>query len=156
MKINEFDYIKNELSRLKKLHEDGKLSDSEFNQRCKELLDINYGTKPAEDSFLKSYGTKSICSSPISSVSSGSSNSDESSWIIVLVIISAISAIAIPLLYFYFRNIITTLKIFGVILTFFIVPLAAILGLLGFWIFGFWGALIGTVLGIIIILIINN
>lgn len=38
--------------------------------------------------------------------------------------------------------------ILGTILAFCIVPFATILGLIGFWVFGFWGALIGVLIGL--------
>jgi hypothetical protein len=41
----------------------------------------------------------------------------------------------------------TVLLIIGAIFAFYIVPIATILGLIGFWIFGFWGALAGVILG---------
>ena len=43
----------------------------------------------------------------------------------------------------------TVLTILGAILAFVTVPVATIIGLIGFWIFGFWGALIGVVIGLI-------
>jgi len=42
----------------------------------------------------------------------------------------------------------TVLLILGTIYALFTVPVATILGLIGFWIFGFWGALIGVVVGL--------
>jgi hypothetical protein len=42
----------------------------------------------------------------------------------------------------------TVLTILGAILAFVTVPIATILGLVGFWIFGFWGALIGVLVGL--------
>jgi len=42
----------------------------------------------------------------------------------------------------------TVLMILGTIFALFIVPLATILGLIGFWIFGFWGALVGVIVGL--------
>ncbi len=44
----------------------------------------------------------------------------------------------------------TVLMILGTIFALFTVPVATIPGLLGFWIFGFWGALIGIVIGLLI------
>jgi hypothetical protein len=44
----------------------------------------------------------------------------------------------------------TVLMILGTIFALFTVPIATILGLLGFWISGFWGALIGVVIGLLI------
>jgi hypothetical protein len=41
----------------------------------------------------------------------------------------------------------TVLLIIGSIFALLIVPIATILGLIGFWIFGFWGALIGVIVG---------
>lgn len=41
----------------------------------------------------------------------------------------------------------TVLLIIGAIFALMIVPIATILGLLGVWLFGFWGALIGVVIG---------
>ena len=43
----------------------------------------------------------------------------------------------------------TVLLILGTIFAFCIVPVATILGLLGFWLAGFWGALIGVILGLV-------
>jgi len=40
--------------------------------------------------------------------------------------------------------------ILGTIFALFTVPIAIILGLVVFWIFGFWGALIGIVIGLLI------
>lgn len=44
----------------------------------------------------------------------------------------------------------TVLLIIGSIFALLIVPIATILGLVGFWIFGFWGALIGVIVGFIL------
>jgi len=44
----------------------------------------------------------------------------------------------------------TILTILGTIFALFTVPIATVLGLIGFWIFGFWGALIGVVIGLAI------
>jgi hypothetical protein len=44
----------------------------------------------------------------------------------------------------------TVLMILGTIFALFTAPNATILGLLGFWIFGFWGALISVVIGLLI------
>ena len=44
---------------------------------------------------------------------------------------------------------VTVLTILGTILALFTVPIATILGLIGFWIFGFWGALIGVLVGLL-------
>lgn len=43
----------------------------------------------------------------------------------------------------------TVLLILGIILALLIVPAATIMGLIGFWIFGFWGALIGIIIGLL-------
>jgi hypothetical protein len=43
---------------------------------------------------------------------------------------------------------ITVLTILGTIFALITVPVATILGLIGFWIFGFWGALIGVLVGL--------
>ena len=43
---------------------------------------------------------------------------------------------------------ITVLSIIGTIFALMVVPLGTILGLIGFWILGFWGALIGVLVGI--------
>lgn len=45
---------------------------------------------------------------------------------------------------------ITVLSIMGCIFAFLVAPFALILGLLGFWAIGFWGALIGVILGLMI------
>lgn len=45
---------------------------------------------------------------------------------------------------------VTVLTILGAILAFVTVPIATILGLVGFWIFGFWGALIGVLVGLVL------
>ncbi len=42
----------------------------------------------------------------------------------------------------------TVLTILGSIFALLTVPIATILGLIGFWIFGFWGALIGVLVGL--------
>jgi hypothetical protein len=42
---------------------------------------------------------------------------------------------------------VTVLTIIGSIFALLCVPIATILGLIGFWIFGFWGALIGVIVG---------
>lgn len=42
----------------------------------------------------------------------------------------------------------TVLLILGTIVALCIAPVATIFGLLGVWIFGFWGAVIGIVLGL--------
>ncbi len=42
----------------------------------------------------------------------------------------------------------TVLMILGTLLALVTVPVATLLGLLGFWIFGFWGALIGVLMGL--------
>jgi hypothetical protein len=42
----------------------------------------------------------------------------------------------------------TVLLIIGTIFALSIVPLATIFGLIGFWVFGFWGALIGVLIGL--------
>jgi len=44
----------------------------------------------------------------------------------------------------------TVLLILGTILALCTVPIATILGLIGFWILGFWGALIGVFIGLFI------
>jgi hypothetical protein len=44
----------------------------------------------------------------------------------------------------------TVLMILGTIFALCIVPIATILGLIGFWILGFWGALVGVVVGLVI------
>ena len=41
----------------------------------------------------------------------------------------------------------TVLLIIGTIFALLIAPLPTILGLIGFWMFGFWGALIGVLIG---------
>ena len=43
---------------------------------------------------------------------------------------------------------VTVLTILGGIFALVTVPIATILGLIGFWIFGFWGALIGVLVGL--------
>jgi hypothetical protein len=43
---------------------------------------------------------------------------------------------------------ITVLSILGTLFALATVPIATILGLIGFWIFGFWGALIGILIGL--------
>ena len=43
---------------------------------------------------------------------------------------------------------VTVLTILGAIFALLTVPVATILGLIGFWIFGFWGALIGVLVGL--------
>jgi hypothetical protein len=42
----------------------------------------------------------------------------------------------------------TVLMILGTIFALVTVPFATILGLIGFWLFGFWGALIGVLIGL--------
>ena len=42
----------------------------------------------------------------------------------------------------------TVLLIIGTIFALSIVSLATIFGLIGFWVFGFWGALIGVLIGL--------
>ena len=42
----------------------------------------------------------------------------------------------------------TVLIIIGTIFALLLVPIATILGLLGVWLFGFWGALVGVVIGL--------
>jgi len=42
---------------------------------------------------------------------------------------------------------VTALTIIGGVIFFCAIPAAMILGLLGFWLFGFWGALIGFLSG---------
>ncbi len=44
----------------------------------------------------------------------------------------------------------TVLTILGTIFALLIVPIATILGLLGYWVFGFWGALVGVIVGLVI------
>jgi len=44
----------------------------------------------------------------------------------------------------------TVLSILGTILALFIVPWATIIGLIGFWMFGFWGALFGVIIDLVI------
>jgi hypothetical protein len=43
---------------------------------------------------------------------------------------------------------VTVLTILGAIFALITVPIATIIGLIGFWIFGFWGALIGVLVGL--------
>ena len=43
---------------------------------------------------------------------------------------------------------ITVLSIIGTIFAFMVIPVGTILGLIGFWMFGFWGALVGVFVGI--------
>ncbi len=43
---------------------------------------------------------------------------------------------------------VTVLTILGTIFALLTVPIATILGLIGFWIFGFWGALVGVIVGL--------
>jgi len=43
---------------------------------------------------------------------------------------------------------VTVLTILGTLLALATVPIATILGLIGFWLFGFWGALIGVLVGL--------
>jgi hypothetical protein len=43
----------------------------------------------------------------------------------------------------------TVLTIIGGIFALIIVPVATILGLIGLWILGFWGALIGVIAGLV-------
>ena len=45
---------------------------------------------------------------------------------------------------------VTVLTIIGAILAFLAVPIATILGLIGFWVFGFSGALIGVIVGLVL------
>jgi hypothetical protein len=42
----------------------------------------------------------------------------------------------------------TVLAILGTIFALFVFPYATLLGLLGVWIFGFWGALVGILIGL--------
>jgi hypothetical protein len=45
---------------------------------------------------------------------------------------------------------ITLLSIIGCIVAFFIFPFATVFGLIGVWAFGFWGCLIGVVVGLLV------
>lgn len=47
-------------------------------------------------------------------------------------------------------DMLTVLTIIGTIFALFTVPIATVLGLIGFWVFGFWGALVGVVVGLVI------
>lgn len=45
-------------------------------------------------------------------------------------------------------SMVTVLTILGAIFALITVPIATILGLIGFWIFGFWSAFIGVLVGL--------
>jgi hypothetical protein len=45
-------------------------------------------------------------------------------------------------------SMVTVLIIIGSIFALITVPIATVIGLIGFWIFGFWGALIGVLVGL--------
>lgn len=47
-------------------------------------------------------------------------------------------------------GVLEVLMILGTIVAFLSFPIATVLGLIGVWIFGFWGALVGVVVGLFV------